>query len=96
MEPVMFMPATLAGHMAKHCNHMVNSPDENNNIGGVYKGNFTVSSQIIRRLSAIVFYVHFLKTWENRVHSLQPLNKFEKPIWIKYLHCKSCKVVKIG
>ena len=44
-----------------------------------------------RRLSAIVFYVHFLKTWENRVHSLQPLNKFEKPIWIKYLHCKSCK-----
>ena len=45
----------------------------------------------LRRLSAIVFYVHFLKTWENRVHSLQPLNKFDKPIWIKYLHCKSCK-----
>ena len=37
MEPVMFMPATLVGHMPKHCNHVVNSPDENNNIGCVYK-----------------------------------------------------------
>ena len=37
MEPVVFMPTTLAGHMAKHCNHMVNNWDENNNIGGVYK-----------------------------------------------------------
>ena len=36
MEPVVFMPITLAGHVAKHCNHVVNSPDENNNIGGVY------------------------------------------------------------
>ena len=36
MEPVVFMPTTLAGHVAKHCNHMVNSLDENNNIGGVY------------------------------------------------------------
>ena len=51
MEPVVFMPAMLAGHMAKHCNHMVNSPDENNNTGGVYKGNFSVSSQIIGILS---------------------------------------------
>ena len=30
MEPVVFMPTTLAGHVAKHCNHVVNSPDENN------------------------------------------------------------------
>ena len=37
MEPVMFMPTTLAGHMAKHCNRVVNSPDENNKIGGVYR-----------------------------------------------------------
>ena len=36
MEPVVFMPTALAGHVAKHCNHMVSSPDENNNIGGVY------------------------------------------------------------
>ena len=36
MEPVVFMPTMLAGHVAKYCNHMVNSPDENNNIGGVY------------------------------------------------------------
>ena len=36
MESVVFMPTTLAGHVAKHCNHVVNSPDENNNIGGVY------------------------------------------------------------
>ena len=33
----MFMPTTLGGHVAKHCNHVVNSPDENNNIGGVYR-----------------------------------------------------------
>ena len=38
MEPVVFMPTALAGHMAKHCNHVVSSPDENNNTGGVYKG----------------------------------------------------------
>ena len=36
MESVVFMPTALAGHMAKHCNNVVNSPDENNNIGGVY------------------------------------------------------------
>ena len=36
MEPVMFMPATLASHVAKQCNHVVHSLDENNNIGGVY------------------------------------------------------------
>ena len=41
MEPVAFMPTTLAGHVAKHCNHVVNSQDENNNIGGVYTGNET-------------------------------------------------------
>ena len=39
IEPVAFMPTTLAGHMAKHFNHMVNSQDENNNIGVVYTGN---------------------------------------------------------
>ena len=36
MEPVVFMPTTLASHVAKHCNHVVNSPDENNTIGSVY------------------------------------------------------------
>ena len=37
MELVVFMPTTLACHVAKHCNHVVvNSPDENNNIGSVY------------------------------------------------------------
>ena len=36
MEPAVFMPTTLAGYVAKHFNHVVNSPDENNNIGGVY------------------------------------------------------------
>ena len=30
------MPITLISHMAKHCNHVANSPDENNNIGAVY------------------------------------------------------------
>ena len=30
------MPTTLAGQVPKHCNYVVNSPDENNNIGGVY------------------------------------------------------------
>ena len=35
MEPVLFMPTKLAGHVVKHCNHIVSSPDENNNIGGV-------------------------------------------------------------
>ena len=30
MEPEVFMPATLIGHVAKYCNHVVNSPDENN------------------------------------------------------------------
>ena len=35
MEPVVFMPTKLAGHVAKDCNHVVNSPGENTNIGGV-------------------------------------------------------------
>ena len=39
MEPVAFMPTTLAGHVAKHSNHRVNIPDETNNIGGVYRRN---------------------------------------------------------
>ena len=37
MELVVFTPTTLVGHMAKHCKHMVSSPDENSNIGGVYR-----------------------------------------------------------
>ena len=32
----MFMPITLAGHVTRHRNHVVNSLDENNNIGSVY------------------------------------------------------------
>ena len=36
MEPVVLMPAALAGHAAKYCNHMVNSPDEITNTGDVY------------------------------------------------------------
>ena len=36
-KPVVFMPTTLAGHVAEHCNHVVNNPDEKNNIGGVNK-----------------------------------------------------------
>ena len=32
----MFMPITLFSHLAKHCNQVANSPDENNNIGAVY------------------------------------------------------------
>ena len=36
MELDVFMPIALAGHVAKHYNQVVNSPDENNNIGGVY------------------------------------------------------------
>ena len=39
MEPVVFMSTTLAGHVAKHCNYVVNSLDESNNIGGVYGKN---------------------------------------------------------
>ena len=39
MEPAVFMPTTFASHVAKHCSHVVNSLDENNNIGGVYKSN---------------------------------------------------------
>ena len=32
----MFMPIMLISQMEKHCNHVVNSPDENNIIGVVY------------------------------------------------------------
>ena len=37
MEPVVFMLTMLAGPVAKHCNHVVNTPDENNNIDSVYR-----------------------------------------------------------
>ena len=32
----MFLPSTIFGHMAQHCNHVVSSPDENNSIKKVY------------------------------------------------------------
>ena len=46
MEPVVFMPTMLASHVAKHCNHVVNSPDENNNIGSVYTLGFEYEDYI--------------------------------------------------
>ena len=36
MELEMFLPFTISGHVAQHRNHMVSSPDENNNIKKVY------------------------------------------------------------
>ena len=36
MEPEMFLPSTVLGHVTKYCNHMVSSQDENNNIKKVY------------------------------------------------------------
>ena len=36
MKPEVFMPIMLNSHVAKHCNQVANSPDENNNIGIVY------------------------------------------------------------
>ena len=35
-EPEMFVPTTIIGQVAKHCNHEVESLDENNNIKKVY------------------------------------------------------------
>ena len=32
MEPEMFMPITRIDHVSEHCNYVINSPDENNNI----------------------------------------------------------------
>ena len=36
-QPAMFVPTTIIGHVAYYCNHVVSSPDENNNIKKVYK-----------------------------------------------------------
>ena len=32
----MFLPSTIFGHVALHCNHVFSSPDENNNIKKAY------------------------------------------------------------
>ena len=37
MEPEMFLPSTIFGHVAKHFNYVVSSPNENNNIKKVYR-----------------------------------------------------------
>ena len=37
MEPEMFVPTTITGHMASYCNHL----DENDNIKKVYKRDST-------------------------------------------------------
>ena len=36
MEPYLVLPSTVFGHVAYHCNHVVRSPDENNNIKNIY------------------------------------------------------------
>ena len=36
MEPEMFLPSTIIGHVTWYCYHVVSSPDENNNIKKVY------------------------------------------------------------
>ena len=32
MEPEVFLPSTIIGHVTQYCNHVVSSPDKNNNI----------------------------------------------------------------
>ena len=36
VEPEAFLPSKIIGHVTQHCNHMVSSPDKNNNIKKVY------------------------------------------------------------
>ena len=36
MEPEMFLPSTIIGHVTLYYNHVVSSPDGNNNIKKVY------------------------------------------------------------
>ena len=36
MEPEVFLPSTIIGHVTQYCNHVVSSPDKNNNIKKVY------------------------------------------------------------
>ena len=36
MELEVFLPSKIIGHVTQHCNHVVSSPDKNNNIKKVY------------------------------------------------------------
>ena len=36
MEPEVFLPSRIIGQMTQYCNHVVTSPDKNNNIKKVY------------------------------------------------------------
>ena len=58
MEPEMSMPITLIGHVAKHCNHVVNSSDENNNI--IAMDSHYPTSMVIPGDELHLFYTFFI------------------------------------
>ena len=65
MEPKVIMPVTLKGHVAKHCNNMVNSLDENKNIVGVYS--YIVSVVILYQWIILILFKHtlyFIEGWK--------------------------------
>ena len=37
VEPEVFLPSTIIGHVTKYCNHVVSSPNKNNDIKMVYR-----------------------------------------------------------
>ena len=72
MELLMFMPTTLVGHVAKHCNHAVNIPDENNIIGGVYRQKAKLSNWLTSNFASI-WHQRFKLTYSNFKHNINKL-----------------------
>ena len=46
MEPEIFVPTKIIGHVALYCNHVVSSVDENNSIKNV-KQVFSIASKVM-------------------------------------------------
>ena len=59
IEPEMFVPTIIIGYMAKYCNNMVSSLDENNYIKNVYRS-LNIAYYICRVTSSVVQLWDFL------------------------------------
>ena len=75
MEPEVFLPTKLQGHVTKHCSHVVNNPGINNNIECVY----TIQKKTIWRRS------NFFEQFSHMRRSQHPLfawSAFKKTLFV--------------
>ena len=80
----MFSPSTIIGHMAQHCNYLVSSLDENNNIFLKKVYNYVSIWNILMRFSPVNFQkiFHYISiytcTWKNSMRNIGLISVLSK------------------